>query len=332
VAAATRDSGAVVTGIRSEFGETVVTVGTFDGVHRGHRAVLAALLRHASTAGLAPLVVSFDPHPLAVLNPSAAPPLLAPGEERTEALAATGIAHLAILPFTRTLAHYSPEAFVDVVLRPRYRMRRLLIGYDHGFGRGRSGDVETLRALGASRGFAVDVVPPVIGADGEPVSSSAIRRAVGAGDLERAAEALGRRYALSGRVVPGARRGRLLGYPTLNLQSPDTRKLLPPNGVYAVIVDAPTGTFGGMMNVGPRPTFGEHDVSLEAHLFDADDDFYGDRVRVEFVKRLRDTVRFPSSAALTAQLARDERDARRALTQMVRSRTVKGSTDVPTPP
>jgi riboflavin kinase/FMN adenylyltransferase len=315
-----------------QLGDTVVTVGTFDGVHRGHHAVLASLVRHATDAALAPLVVSFEPHPLEVLNPPAAPRLLAPGDERTEALATTGISHLAILPFTRMLARYTAEDFVDVVLRPRYRMRRLLIGYDHGFGRGRSGDVETLRALGASRGFAVDVVPPVIGSDGEPISSSSIRRALSSGDLDRAADALGRRYAVTGRVVSGARRGRLLGYPTLNVERPSPRKLLPPTGVYAVIVDTQRGTFGGMMNLGPRPTFGDQDLSLEVHLFEADDEFYGEHVRVEFVTRLRDTKRFPSPGALVAQLARDERDAWRALTEILHSRTVKGSTNVPTPP
>jgi riboflavin kinase/FMN adenylyltransferase len=313
-------------------GATAVTVGTFDGVHRGHRAVLAELVRQAREAGLAPLVVSFEPHPLEVLNPSAAPRLLAPGDERTEALAATGITHLAILRFTPTLARYTAEDFVDLVLRPRYAMRQLLVGYDHGFGRGRSGDVATLRALGASRGFAVDVVPPVLGSDGEPLSSSAIRRAVGAGDLDRASEALGRRYSLMGRVVSGVRRGRLLGYPTLNVEPLSGRKLLPPHGVYAVVVDTSRGRFGGMMNLGPRPTFGENDVALEAHLFDADHEFYGERVRVELVTRLRDTVRFSSADALVAQLGRDEHDARRALTQTIHPRTLKGFTKDPTSP
>lgn len=322
----------LVTPELSELGDTVVTVGTFDGIHRGHRAVLESLVLQARDAGLAPLVVSFEPHPLEVLNPAAAPQLLAPGDERTEALAATGIAHLAILPFTPALARYSAEDFVDLVLRPRYGMRRLLIGYDHGFGRGRSGDVETLRTLGASRGFGVDVVDPVIGSDGEPVSSSSIRRAVGAGDLERAADGLGRHYGVTGRVISGARRGRLLGYPTLNVETPPARKLLPPNGVYAVSASTSRGTFGGMMNLGPRPTFGELDISLEVHLFGADDDFYGERVRVDFVRRLRDTIRFSSPDALVAQLAHDERAARRALTEIVHSRTLKGSTNVPTSP
>jgi riboflavin kinase/FMN adenylyltransferase len=313
-------------------GDTIVTVGTFDGVHRGHHGVLASLVEHSERAGLAPLVVSFEPHPLEVLKPSAAPRLLAPGDERLEVLATTGVAHLAILPFTPALARYTAEDFVDLVLRPRYGMRRLLIGYDHGFGRGRSGDIETLRTLGATRGFVVDVVPPVVGADGEPISSSAIRRAVAAGHLDRAAELLGRRYSVSGWVVSGARRGRLLGYPTLNVDPPSARKLLPPNGVYAITVDTRRGSFGGMMNLGPRPTFGEHHILLEAHLFDVDEDFSAERVRVEFVKRLRETMRFPSADALVAQLADDERDARRALTEIVHARTVKGSTDVPTPP
>jgi riboflavin kinase/FMN adenylyltransferase len=313
-------------------GETVVTVGTFDGIHRGHRAVLATLVRRAADEGLSPLVVSFEPHPLEVLNPAAAPRLLAPAQERLELLAPTGVSHMAILPFTPALARYSAEDFVDRVLRPRFRMRELLIGYDHGFGRGRSGDVDTLRRLGASRGFHVAVVPPVVTSGGEPISSSAVRRAIEAGDLDRAAELLGRRYAASGTVVSGARRGRLLGYPTLNVEPASPRKLLPPFGVYAVNVDTRRGAFGGMMNLGARPTFDDSSVSLEVHLFDADEDFYGAHVRVEFVRRLRDTIRFPSVDALVAQLSRDERDARGALTELVHPRTVKGSTDDPTPP
>jgi len=313
-------------------GETVVTVGTFDGIHLGHQAVLASLVRHASETGLSPLVVSFEPHPLEVLNPAAAPRLLAPGDERLEVIATTGVAHMAVLPFTDVLAGYSADDFVDLVLRPRFRMRALLIGYDHGFGRGRSGDVDTLRRLGRSREFDVAVVPPVLTPGGDTISSSAIRRAVEAADLDQVAELLGRRYAVSGAVVSGARRGRLLGYPTVNLEPASPRKLLPPVGVYAVNVETPRGAYGGMMNLRPRPTFGDSSVSLEAHLFNADDDFYGSRVRVEFVKRLRDTMRFPSGEALVAQLSRDEDEARRALTEIVYPRTVKGSTADPTPP
>jgi riboflavin kinase/FMN adenylyltransferase len=192
-------------------------------------------------------------------------------------------------------------------------MRELLIGHDHGMGRGRTGDVDVLTALGAERGFRVEVVPPVSADEGPPVSSTEIRRAVAAGELARAAVGLGRLYSASGRVVHGERRGRLLGYPTLNVELPSPRKLLPPEGVYAVRVQTPRGAFGGMMNLGPRPTFGDDRQGIEAHLFDANGEFYGTWVRVDFVARLRETRRFPSADALVAQLGHDAEDARRAL-------------------
>jgi len=294
---------------------TIVTVGTFDGVHRGHQDVLARLAARAAEHGLRSLLVTFEPHPLEVVNPTAAPPLLTSWDEKLEALAGSHVDYVAVLPFTRTLAGYEAEAFVQLVLRGRFRMRELLIGHDHGFGRGRAGDVDVLRAIGARDGFAVEVIEPVMGRDHHPVSSTSIRRAVAGGDLARAADGLGRAYAVSGRVVQGERRGRLLGYPTLNVALPAPRKLLPPEGVYAVRALTPLGTFGGMMNLGPRPTFGDSAVSLEAHLFDAEGDFYGARVRLEFVARLRDTQRFADVAALVAQLERDAAAARLALSR-----------------
>jgi riboflavin kinase/FMN adenylyltransferase len=303
---------------------TVVTVGTFDGVHRGHQDVLARLAARATKVGLRALLVTFDPHPLAVVNPAAAPPLLTVGEEKLEVLAESDIHYLAVLPFTPALRQYSPEQFVDLLIR-RFRMRELLIGHDHGFGRGRAGDVEVLRSIGSRRGFRVDVVPPVTAGDGRPISSTQIRRAVAGGDLQRAALALGRPYAVGGRVMHGEKRGRLLGYPTLNLASPSSRKLLPPEGVYAVRVQTPKGAFGGMMNLGPRPTFGESDVTLEAHLFDTEGELYGAYVRVEFIARLRDTIKFPSADALVAQLGRDAEQARRALTLHTNGSNVLGS-------
>lgn len=292
---------------------TVLTVGTFDGVHRGHQDVLARLAQRARAAGLRSLLVTFDPHPLEVVNPDAAPHLLTPGRERLAALAESGLDYVAVVPFTRTLASYEAAQFVDLVLRDRLRMRELLIGHDHGFGRGRAGGVPVLQALGAVRGFAVEVVEPVSAGDGHPVSSTAIRRAVAGGDLQRAAQALGRPYGATGRVVHGEQRGRLLGYPTINVELPSSRKLLPPEGVYAVRVQGRPGAFGGMLNLGPRPTFGDTARSLEAHLFDAGGDWYGEAVQVEFVARLRDTRRFDGVEALVAQLGRDAQQARRAL-------------------
>lgn len=296
---------------------TVVTVGTFDGVHRGHQEVLTRLVVRGDELGLDPLLVSFDPHPLEVVRPQAAPPLLTPGVERLEAMVGSGLHDVAILPFTPTLARYSAEQFVDEVLVGRYRMRSLLIGHDHGFGVGRQGSAEVLRELGTARGFEVEVVPAVKLEDGQPISSTLARRLVTAGELSGAATVLGRRYSATGKVVHGDSRGRALGYPTLNIQLGSPRKLLPALGVYAVVVDTPRGRFGGMMNLGPRPTFGDDRISIEAHLFDAEGDFYDATVRVEFLSRLRDVMRFESPQALVEQLARDAAHARRALTEVL---------------
>jgi riboflavin kinase/FMN adenylyltransferase len=265
------------------------------------------------------VLVTFDPHPLEIVNPPAAPPLLTVGVEKSEIVAESGVAFLAVLPFDRQLAAFSAEQFVDQVLRQRFLMKELVIGYDHGFGRGREGNVDTLRALGRDRGFMVHVIPPVSVSDGgspRPASSTLIRRAVAGGDLDTAARELGRRYSVSGSVRPGDNRGRSLGFPTINLGAPHPRKLLPPEGVYAVLVHTPRGPFGGMMNLGTRPTFGDTTVTLEAHLFDADVELYGATVKVEFVTRLRDVRRFPSPDALVAQLRTDESHARRALTRV----------------
>jgi riboflavin kinase/FMN adenylyltransferase len=258
-------------------------------------------------------MVTFEPHPLEVVNPAAAPQLLTVGEEKREVLAESGIDYLAVVPFTATLARYAAEEFVTRVLRDRFSMEYLLMGYDHGFGRNREGDVEVLQALGARYGFRVEVVPPVSVGDGRPISSTSIRRAIAGGDLDRAAFALGRPYSLGGRVVQGAARGRGLGFPTINVAPPNPRKLLPPQGVYAVRVQTPGGAHGGMLNLGPRPTFGDQSVGIEAHLFDASGDWYGAWVRIDFIARLRETQKFANAAALVEQLRRDEDDARRVL-------------------
>lgn len=309
---------------------TVVTVGTFDGVHRGHLDVLARLVARARQVDAPSLLVSFDPHPLELLKPAAAPRLLTTRVEKLAVLATTGLDQVAILPFDRALASLPADAFVEVILRQRFAMRELLIGHDHGFGKGREGSVETLQSLGRAGAFRVDVVPPVRTADGEPVSSSRIRRAIADGQLDAATDALGRRYSVSGAVVQGDGRGRTLGYPTLNVALESARKLLPPDGVYAVQVATSRGMFDGMLNLGGRPTFGDERLTLEAHLFDASGDYYGDVVRVDFVARLRDTKRFDGAAALMAQLADDATAARRALTASVKPGNLNGS--MPFPP
>jgi riboflavin kinase/FMN adenylyltransferase len=303
---------------------TVITVGTFDGVHRGHRDVIERVVARARSLKIPSVLVTFDPHPMEIVNPSAAPLLLSTHDEKLEVIAETGIDYMAVVPFTQLLASYSAEDFVELMLRRCFRMRELLIGYDHGFGRQRTGDVNVLRSLGERDGFRVEAVDPVSTPDGHSVSSTSIRRAIAGGDLVRAAAGLGRLYSVSGRVVEGAQRGRTIGFPTLNLGPPPPRKLLPPEGVYAVRVQTASGPVGGMMNLGPRPTFSDSATSLEAHLFDTTGDFYGAHVRVDFVARLRETRRFASAEQLTAQLRHDEREARNALTQLQVSGNLTG--------
>jgi riboflavin kinase/FMN adenylyltransferase len=275
----------------------VVTCGTFDGVHRGHQAVLAEVLRRARGTNLTSVLITFDPHPLAVVNPAAAPKLLTLPEEKQELIAATGIDRLVLLPFTPAIAQLDADAFVRR-LRDEQGMQELVLGYDHGFGRGRAGDVAVVEAVRD---------------DGQPISSTLIRTAVAHGDLDAAARWLGRPYGIRGHVVQGAGRGRTIGVPTLNLAPPDPRKLLPPDGVYAVWVEVRGRRYGGMMNQGPRPTFGESARALEAHLFDFSGDVYGETVRVEWIRRLRDVQAFQSREALVAQLERDRQSARASL-------------------
>lgn len=296
---------------------TVVTVGSFDGVHLGHQAVLREITRRAEAAGRASVLVTFEPHPLEVVNPPAAPPLLTTGPERREILAETPLDLAYFLRFDRHVAAMSPEEFVRGVLLERCGMRELVIGHDHGFGRGRSGDVETLRHLGAVHGFDVDVVAPVDFGD-QHVSSSRVRRAVAGGDLASAARMLGRPYTVSGLVGHGAGRGRLLGVPTINLIDVPPQKLLPPDGIYAVEVEWRRGRTGGMMHQGSRPTFADGRRALEANLFDFEGDLYGEWVRLTWVERLRDVERFASAEQLKDQM---ERDRVLALAALARGRT-----------
>lgn len=291
---------------------SVVTVGTFDGVHRGHRAVLDEIAGRARAAQRLSVLVTFEPHPLAIVNPAAAPPRLTTADERLEALATCAIDRVLVLRFDRQMAGLEPEQFVEQVLLGQCDMRELVIGHDHGFGRGRRGDVPMLRTMGAARGFSVDVVTEVLTAGGQPISSTAIRRAVAGGDLTTAARLLGRRYTVSASVERGAARGRLIGFPTINLAIPPG-KLLPPDGVWAVQVETPAGKFGGMMNQGHRPTFDDGRRLLEVNLFGFEGDLYDQHVRIEWIAPLRAIRRFDGVTALREQLERDGERARAVL-------------------
>jgi riboflavin kinase / FMN adenylyltransferase len=292
---------------------TVVTVGTFDGVHRGHWEVLHTLAATAEARDAQPLLVTFDPHPLRIVRPDAAPPLLTTPTEKVEILAQSAVQHVAVLRFTHGLAALTPEEFVERVLIGRLDMRHLVIGYDHGFGRGRSGDVETLRAIGRRAGFGVDVVEPVIIPGGEPISSSGIRSALAEGDVAGAARGLGRPYSITGTVVRGQGQGRRLGFPTANIDIAYPDKLLPHEGIYAVRAALRDRFADGALHLGPRPTFAGLTPSIELHLFDFDGDLYGHRVRVDFIERVRDIARFESVDALVHAMEADCAEARRLL-------------------
>ena len=289
----------------------VVTVGTFDGVHRGHQAVVAETVRRAKAGGLASVLVTFEPHPLAVVRLAEAPLRLTTAAERSAALAETELDYQVVLRFDRALAAMPPERFVREILVDRCQARDLVIGHDHGFGRGRTGDRAMLEAAGRQLGFTVDIVGPVV-VDGAHVSSSAIREAVGRRDFIAAARGLGRPYRVSGTVEQGARRGRTIGVPTANVVPPEG-KLLPPDGVYAVRVEWGGGVAGGMLNQGVRPTVGDPRRLLEAHLFDFEGELYGREIRIEWVAPLREIQRFESLEALRDQLGQDRVAARAAL-------------------
>jgi riboflavin kinase/FMN adenylyltransferase len=287
---------------------TILTVGTFDGLHRGHRAVLDRVVERADATGAAACLVTFEPHPLKILKPESAPARLATADERKEVLPLTGLDYAVFLPFTRELSLYSAEQFVLELLLERFRLKELVIGYDHGLGRDREGDVGILAALGRAHGFPVHVVPPVE-LDGRPISATRIRGRIAAGDVEWAARAFGRPYAVSGTVVHGDGRGRDLGFPTANLRTPEGDKLLPREGIYAVRAfgRAPLGP--GLLHLGPRPTFQGSLPSTELHLLHFEGELYGEVVRVEFLKRLRDVRPFSSAAELVVQMRRDREDA-----------------------
>jgi riboflavin kinase/FMN adenylyltransferase len=258
-------------------------------------------------------LVTFEPHPLSVVNPQMAPPLLTTGGERREALALTDLDHVWVVRFDRELASLEPEQFVEQLV-DSLGMKELVIGHDHGFGRGRSGDAQTLKTLGQRLGFTVDVVAPVE-MDGHVVSSTAVRRMVGGGDLAGAAKLLGRPYVVVGKVEHGAGRGRTIGIPTANLGGVPANKLLPPDGVYAARVETRTGRYGGMLNQGGKPTFGDGRRSIEVHLFGFEGDLYDEWVKVEWVRRLRDVRKFDGPAQLIAQLHDDRARAEAVLAE-----------------
>jgi riboflavin kinase/FMN adenylyltransferase len=311
---------------------TVVTIGNFDGVHRGHRAVLSRIVKEARQRDALAVAITFDPHPLAVLRPEAAPAVLTGLEYKLSLLAETGLDAVLIMAFTRELAGWSPERFVRKALVDALRVGGVVVGHDMRFGHRNSGDVATLRTLGERLGFEVLLLDDLgfdgtepdgdpAGAAGRRWSSTWARELLVAGDVETAVAVLGRPHRVTGTVVHGDHRGRLLGFPTANL-SQDAVGLIPRDGVYAgrlVLLEPGSGEADGTrmpaaVSVGTNPTFDGHQRRVEAYVLDRDDlDLYDLKVAVEFVRLLRPTLRFDSVDALVVQMRDDVEQARDAL-------------------
>ena len=287
-----------------------LTIGTYDGLHRGHQSLIQALVdgakRHDSTS----VVVTFDPHPRCVLDPPRCPLLITTVEERAWLLEQMGVDRVLVIPFSRQLAQLSAEDFLDK-LQLGIRLRRIVVGYDFALGRGRRGDHAFLQEYAERCGFSLETISPQL-ERGTPISSSRIRELVASGKLSEARDLLGHDFFVRSVVEHGRGTGRGLGYPTANLRIA-AGKLLPPVGVYAVRVEAEEGAWSGAMNLGYRPTFGRGQLTLEVYLLDFEGDLYGKTLTVWFVERLREEERFESIARLTEQIAKDVERTRRIL-------------------
>lgn len=282
----------------------IVTVGTFDGVHLGHWSVLEEIGARAAARNGRSVLVTFDPHPLRIVRPAAAPPLLTTPDEKKAVLVESPLDYVVFVAFTPELRDYSPRRFVTELLLSRLGMSELVIGYDHGFGRGRSGDVDTLRVIAAECGFALDVVDAVQ-ADDAAISSTSIRRALLDGRLAEANRGLGRPYPLTGIVVRGDGRGRELGFPTANIRVAGQDKLVPAAGIYACHASVAGRRHMGALHIGPRPSFPGADATVEVFLLDFDGELYGHEVRLDLIEYLRPVAAFGTARALTRQIRND---------------------------
>lgn len=280
----------------------VATIGNFDGVHLGHQAILASVAAAAKERAAPSLLITFSPHPLAVVAPSRRPRLLQTRRQKLETLEASRIDGVLFLPFDRELASLDGEAFFGEFLSERLRFASIHVGRNFRFGRARGGDLRVLEAIGRERGFSVVGVAP-IELEGETVSSSAIRTAIEDGDVERARAMLGRPFAVTGEVVRGDGRGRTLEFPTANLAVEN--ETIPRRGVYVTETAVFASRFPSVTNVGTRPTFGGTKLGVETHLLDVDEDLYGERLEIRFLARLRDERTFSGAAELADQIARD---------------------------
>jgi riboflavin kinase/FMN adenylyltransferase len=302
--------------LRSPFRRAVVTIGNFDGVHIGHQALFYEVIEKANAIDGTSVAITFEPHPLRVLKRSASPPLITIFEQKVELIERSGMDVLVSIPFTLDFAAISAQRFVEDLLVRRIGTKAIVVGEDYAFGKNREGDIALLNSMGPELGFEVIVTGMIRTVQGTPdrISSTAIRELVQAGEMQQAGRMLGRHFQIRGTVVAGRDRGgKLLGFPTANLKLEDA--LCPRTGIYAVTVEIQGRLLQGVANIGYSPTFADMQFTVEVHILDFDETIYGHRLRVNFIKRIRDEIKFSSLEALKAQIAADTHAARRLLAE-----------------
>lgn len=291
------------------FKNAAITIGTFDGVHTGHHAILEQLKEEADRFGGEAVVITFDPHPRRILNIDQAPALLTTMEERIERFEKIGIDHLVIIPFDQAFSEMTADGYVTNFLVRLFRPTVIVIGYDHRFGKGRIGDYNLLAEMGKIHQYEVKQIPQKLLNDAQ-ISSTAIRQALTAGDISKANELLGYPYQLEGTVIEGDKLGRKLGFPTANLSITLSEKLIPATGVYAVYAqllnNETSNLLMGMMNIGYRPTVNGKERRIEVNLFNFDEQIYGSTLRVSILVFIRNEMKFSDLDQLVNQLTRDK--------------------------
>jgi riboflavin kinase/FMN adenylyltransferase len=286
--------------------KAIVTIGSFDGVHKGHQKIIRRINALARENGGESVVITFWPHPRTVLTPDAQDiKLLSSLEEKITLLNEYGVDHLLIIPFDREFAELSPEDFVKTLLIDTIGTQKLVIGHDHKFGRNREGDFEFLKNKSAEYRFEVEEISRE-DVQNMGVSSSIIRNALLKGDIKTAAENIGRPYEFTGKVMEGKKLGRTIGFPTANIESPEPQKLVPADGVYAVLIEVGKKSYKGMLNIGLRPTVDGYHRKIEVHIFHYNREIYGLQIVVRFIQRLRDEIKFSDLKALKSQLNKDQ--------------------------
>lgn len=284
---------------------SIVTVGTFDGVHIGHQSIIKRLVNIAQAENKTSVLLTFYPHPRMVLQSNVPMRLIQTIEERKAALAETGLDVLVIHPFTESFSRLDAEQYVKEVLVGQLNVHKIVMGYDHRFGRNRNANIDDMQDFGAIYDFDIEEISATE-VEAIAVSSTKVRNAILEGDMKKATTYLGRNFELSGEVIHGEKRGRVLQFPTANIDLKNAHKILPKNGVYLVKSTLERQTVYGMMNIGEKPTFDAKRSSIEVHFFDWSKDLYGEHIRVEVLERVRDEQKFDSAEKLQAQLQADE--------------------------